>query len=192
MTGVQTCALPIFKDFLKYQKHIPAKNDPKDNVLARFTASDEKVHMSGMVPKSKKCTDRMWWGVRHRAEAATQGIVLKSATGIDCFGELIMHEWQHRKEYFMWKGMDDRDQDGVPYDIEKKHPGCVDTDVSLFDLALKSDELKKSWYSCDERPFNEATDRELFAYYVGWHWMPGKADKEDWSQCGKQWTDKCK
>lgn len=35
----------------------------------------------------------------------------------------------------------------------------------------------------------EATDREIDAYHVGWKWPVGKADREDWSRCGKQWTD---
>ena len=35
----------------------------------------------------------------------------------------------------------------------------------------------------------EATDREIDAYDVGWKWPVGKADREDWSRCGKQGAD---
>ena len=47
----------------------------------------------------------------------------------------------------------------------------------------------RSWYSCAQRPFKGSIDSEIFAYYVGWKWPVGKADREDWSRCGKQWRN---
>lgn len=127
-----------------------------------------------------------------------------TSKGIDCFGETIMHEWQHREEELSWfrsysgtskegfwglaariyniavKGID-KDGDGLPGRIERAHAGCRDR------------VWKRDWFSCNlgntpgTRPFAEVKDREIFAYYVGWQWVITSADSEDWSKYGKQW-----
>lgn len=109
-------------------------------------------------------------------------------TGIDCFGELVLHEWQHRKDFIDWWGSPrgphavskiewlarDFDLDLVPNAVEDQTPGCSSTDRR----------------SCPLRPRPDLTDGEMNAYWTGWSWPIGKANRQDWS-CGgvspKQW-----
>jgi hypothetical protein len=122
---------------------------------------------------------------------------------IDCFGETLRHEWQHRIDYRTWwpdgyhdpsesYGWDfipalgfallnDADGDKVPADVEAKLPGCRDA------FSLDQAERERNTHSCDGRPFDDVIDLEVFAYYAGWKWQVGKADKEDWACGGKQW-----
>lgn len=108
------------------------------------------------------------------------------AQGFDCFAETLRHELQHRADAIEWwgdaygpaaAGMSviwlDFDSDQVPNLVEDRLPGC-----SRFSQA-----------SCDARPFDDVSDAEVRAYYTGWAWPIGTADREDWS-CGplaRQW-----
>jgi len=185
----QTRAAGGVGSFLKYARKIPASNRPGDLVIARFVPDDQKILLSDLVPTFERCTDRMLWGRDNPTRAAQRGIVLRPATGIDCFAEVVMHEWQHRVEYYQWAGKEDRDDDGVPREVEEVTVGCRDDDLGVGDLAFSTDRREKSWYSCAQRPFKDVTDREINGYYAGWKWPVGKADGEDWSRCGKQWDD---
>jgi hypothetical protein len=125
-----------------------------------------------------------------------------NASGIDCFAEIVAHEWQHRVEEETWwrESKDsywyiilylakDLDYDGVPHSVEESEPGCIDADVREDDLLLhytRGDRIPL-WYTCNSRPFPQVTDRELYAYDIGWNWGLGTVDNVDWSEGGKQW-----
>lgn len=173
---------------LKYTKNIPASNRAGDLVIGRFDPSDQRILLSDQVFTLASCTDRVLWGTGDPGGAARRGVDVRPATGIDCFAEVIMHEWQHRVEYYNWRG-EDLDEDGVPHDVEAVTRGCVDDDLNIVDLMGKTADWERSWYSCARRPFNDVTDREIDAYYAGWKWPIDKAKHEDWSWCGKQWKD---
>ena len=121
---------------------------------------------------------------RPRVDQTTRRPTGVTSDGIDCFGETLRHEWQHRTDWKAWwppsallpKGysiLEDPDLDGVPSSVENAEPGCSN--------------LSKR--SCTGRPFPDVSDREIYAYYAGWTWPYGSANREDWS-CGtrgKQW-----
>ncbi len=51
---------------------------------------------------------------------------------------------------------------------------------------------KRTWFTCQKRPFIDVSDAEIDAYEQGWTWPVGSVDREDWS-CGdlsKQWSGK--
>ena len=121
------------------------------------------------------------------------------ATGIDCFAELLRHELQHRTDAIDWWGSPrgyygvspaewlarDWDHDGVPNAIEDLHTGCK-YGLLPSPIALG---WSDTWRTCEDRPFEKATDLEIHAYYTGWLWKLGSVNKQDWS-CGdasKQW-----
>lgn len=147
---------------------IPAEN-PGDLVLARVLQDDELILLSDLIAAAgQPCTRR----------SAGTGGAQPNAAGIDCFAEVIRHEGRHLEEYRLWwKGnwdratIDDPDMDLIPNAVEAQEPGC-----SRFEK-----------FSCTNRPFPTVPDTELFAYYEGWRWPLGSADKEDWSCGGKQW-----
>ncbi len=67
----------------------------------------------------------------------------------------------------------DKDADLVPDWVEKNTAGCD----------------YESRYSCPGRPeflHDKVPDTEFNAYNVGWQWVPGTADSEDWACPGKQ------
>ena len=127
-------------------------------------------------------------------------------TGIDCFAELVRHEGQHKKErHAWWGGFDPK------AGRENAEAACSGTLLSLcdawqeyktnhdWDLDLVPNSVEQSlaasrgcdWednQSCSGRPGGKI-DLEMNAYNVGWGWIPGGANKEDWSRCGKQWPD---
>lgn len=107
--------------------------------------------------------------------------------GIDCYAVLLRHEEHHRQQLAGWWGPKmirhakkdgvDSDGDWVPDSVEEASQGC-----------------NPNWnFSCPGRPpwLNARstmglTDNEFEAYWVGWKWIPGAADKEDWAFPGKQ------
>jgi len=101
----------------------------------------------------------------------TNPVTLRSVEGIDVFGETVLHEWTHLKNYWDWWGergyrkAKDRDRDHVPDDREAGYgldPLLNDT----FGLGYR--------------------DSEYPAYLQGNTWPIGAADKEDWADPGKQ------
>ena len=112
----------------------------------------------------------------------------KESKGIDCFAETARHETQHQKERWEWWGTTnpqvlsfferhklDFDGDLVPDDVEKE---LARKNCSKWDPT-----------SCDGRPRDSLLDIEMNAYWIGWEWPVGSADSEDWSWCGRQWSD---
>ena len=67
------------------------------------------------------------------------------------------------------------DEDDVPSKEESKPYLNLDP--------TKSDTLKLG---------KHGPDVEYTAYKAEYSWKIGEADKEDWSQCGKQWAGTCK
>lgn len=113
---------------------------------------------------------------RGRVDRSTQRPTGVVATGIDCFAEVVRHEWQHHLDDLSWwpNGyiiLLDSHFDRLPQDVELREPGCI---------------YLCPW-SCRDRPFSDVTDRELNAYWAGWTWVIGTADRDDWSCGGKQW-----
>ncbi len=110
-------------------------------------------------------------------------------TGIDCYATSLRHEEQHRTDLTFWWGklmvnynaLDDCDLDLVPNKIEDQLPGCKSgCDLKTF---------QETQHSCDGVPKSikaRVKDIEVNAYWEGWKWQVGSADKEDWSYPGKQ------
>lgn len=147
---------------------------------------------------------------------STFGNNCTNLTGIDAFATVLRHENQHRDDFKSWWGLvgpgfakaynplEDCDADFVPNKIEddhRVHPGCksgrdasglclyssVQMMTHTKDVQAFIDQYQKS---CDERPNclkkEGVLDTEVNAYYVGWKWSPGTADKEDWACPGKR------
>ena len=126
--------------------------------------------------------------------------------GIDCFAEMVRHETQHKRERHEWWGALDPKAARVGAEA-----ACAGTLLSLcdawqaykrdhdWDLDLVPNTVEQNlassrgcdWQdraSCSGRP-GGMIDLEMDAYNVGWGWIPGGANTEDWSRCGKQWAD---
>ncbi len=180
----QTSAASGRKSVLRYMASLPEQNEVGTNVLGRHDRTDDFIYLSDPVQSSDNCTRR----AEVVSASGTGGG--KNATGIDCFGEVILHEARHRLEWHRWwldgtnqvtrfvhQLAEDSDADYVPRWVESNEPGCSDNDQT----------------SCSNRPVftsepREVPDTELYAYYEGWKWVLTAADSEDWSHCGKQWT----
>ncbi|MFQ5639980.1 MAG: ankyrin repeat domain-containing protein [bacterium] len=144
--------------------------------VGQYDYTEDKVFLTDKIMQTS-CAPRV------------QALGGKESKGIDCFAETVRHETQHQKERWEWWGaMDptslngtarrayDADNDLVPNSIEKqleKSKNCREWDAT----------------SCDGRPKDNLFDVEMNAYWIGWEWPVGSADKEDWSWCGKQWDD---
>jgi hypothetical protein len=154
-------------NLVEYQASIPAQNSPTDNVSGRFLEQSNTILISDGVIEG---------GCRPRTARAGASLGV-AAKAFDCFAETLRHENHHRLEWGEWWGSrsvnlgTDTDSDGVPDEVEKTRPGCSWT----------------SSRSCTERPFADVTDREIDAYYVGWTWVIGSGNAEDWACGGKQW-----
>jgi hypothetical protein len=187
----QTEAAQGHEDLLGYTREFRgSNNDPDLNPIGRYILPRDRLYLTDLVESSPGCTDR---------STSTGG---PNATGIDCFAEIVAHEWQHRdeemewwdglKSYYGWVlayKMMDWDWDGVPRSVEQSEPGCRDDWLSEAEIAFKKwqEERIETWYTCTNRPFAPVTDRELYAYQVGWGWGLGTAYNVDWSEGGKQW-----
>jgi hypothetical protein len=150
-------------------RYVEGMDDGNGNAVgARYLDEEDLFLISGSV--FHECIPRI-----DRATRMPTGVV---ASGIDCFGETMRHENQHRLEWRQWWPSGnaliifDPDMDGVPSTVEEEMPGCSPYRQN----------------SCHDRPYDLVSDREVHAYWMGWSWPVGKADHEDWSCLGKQWA----
>jgi len=191
---MQTAAAEgINTTFYRYRKDLSTIPGNGSSTIATFVPREDRIYIGEPV---------FTLGCRGPASPGTRAHTLGNQK-IDCFGETLRHEWQHRVDYRTWwpdgyhdpsesYGWDfipalgfallnDADGDKVPADVEAKLPGCRDA------FSLDEAERERNTHSCDGRPFDDVIDLEVFAYYTGWKWQVGKADKEDWACGGKQW-----
>jgi hypothetical protein len=174
------------RPLLRYKARIPAVNNPNDSVAARWEYATEHLLLSDWIIKADGCQGQVERTGPYPRPRTSREI----AIGIDCLAEDIRHEMQHRVEAIKWWGSPrgteawtlvawlalDKDGDGVPDDVERNLPGC-----RTIGPGAK--------YSCADRPFENVTDAEITAYWVGWSWPLGSVNRSDWS-CGpgsKQW-----
>lgn len=178
----QTSAAQGRAAFLRYVAVIPVSTGA---TIGRYVPDDDRLWLSDLIVEDDSCTDRSLYDpVNHPDDAS----------GIDCFAEIVRHEWQHRVEHIAWwRGTDlfdkfllDPDRDTLPTFVENAGPcspapkvRCGGCREGFMDPSAR--------HTCNALPFNDGTDREIYAYYKGWEWVLTSADKEDWSACGKQW-----
>jgi hypothetical protein len=193
----QTAAAPAAaRAIMNYQK---AVTDPNmtGTPIARYDQESGKLLLSDLVFGRKACRDEV--------SPDTHTATGRHAEGIDCFAETVRHEMQHRTDAIDWWGspsgpysvtlaewfLRDWDHDQVPNAVEENLPGCRPGTLWPTDV-LSTANSKLTWFTCQQRPFQDATDAEINAYYRGWTWPIGSVDSEDWS-CGdlsKQWKGK--
>lgn len=205
----QTPAVPpLARAWLTYQDSIDDPYQP-GHPIARYDHATQKILISSLVFGPSSCRDEVTPG--------TDAKTGRHAQGIDCFAETVRHELQHRTDAIDWWGspagpygvslpdwfLNDWDHDLVPNEVETLLAGCkpgtkIDLAVDvlkLLTLAEKNDLIergKRTWFTCAQRPFQDATDAEINAYWKGWTWPIGSVDADDWS-CGdlsKQWKGK--
>jgi hypothetical protein len=202
----QTSAVPDeVKPILHYLPSISDPNMP-GRPIARYDHASQRILISSDVFGRGACRGQV------DATGAPAG---RTAEGIDCFGETVRHELQHRADAIAWWGspagpyqvnllewfLKDWDHDQVPNTVEERLAGCrpgewVNAPLDLARLLTMQHDLiergKRTWFTCQKRPFSDVTDAEINAYEQGWTWPIGSADREDWS-CGelsKQWNGK--
>ena len=181
----QTKAAQGRAPFLGYVSTLPVSTGA---TIGRYVATDDRLWLSDLVVQDDTCTDRKTYD---------SAIYPEDASGIDCFGEIVRHEWQHRVEEIAWwrgtslidKFARDPDRDTLPAFVEQAGPcspapnvRCGGCREGFMDPTAR--------HTCNALPFNDGTDREVFAYYKGWTWPINSANTEDWSTCGKQWPCK--
>ena len=202
----QTSAVPAeSRSSLRYQTSISDPNMP-GHPIARYDHATGRILLSDDVFGRDACRGQVDAG-----GAPTD----RKAEGIDCFGETVRHELQHRADAVAWWGspagpygvnllewfLKDWDHDQVPNTVEEGLAGCrpgewtnAPMDLGRV-LTLQNDLIergKRTWFTCQKRPFRDVSDAEINAYEQGWTWPVGSADAEDWS-CGelsKQWAGK--
>jgi hypothetical protein len=177
---------------LRYQDAIVDPSLPSARPIAKYDPETQQVWVSRGIHVRRGC--------RGEVDRATHLPTGRQAEGIDCFAETVRHEWQHRQDAVMWWGTAagpygvslpewfarDWDHDTVPNDVEDREPGCQHGSS----VSLAPSGGRETWFTCANRPFPDATDAEINAYWVGWTWPIGSVNASDWS-CGplsKQWT----
>lgn len=111
------------------------------------------------------------------------------STGIDCYAELLRHETWHKKERWEWWGQ--MDPSTLPGTARRAYDMDGDLVPDSVERALEATRgCNVAWkWSCTGRPDDDKIDVEMNAYTEGWRWVPGNADEQDWSWCGRQWAD---
>lgn len=129
---------------------------------------------------------------------------LNTWSGIDTFGQMLLHELTHRKHWREWwnkmggwpiKGYLDKNRNGV-----RDAKEWVDEDFDYFPdkyegkkwpgngrkyIVVNPDTFHSEW---GDPSFSEAHDEHHITYsYAESNWIKGTANKEDWSVPGKQW-----
>lgn len=176
---------------LQYQHSIVDPNLPEAHPIAKYDPETQKLLIGAKVHEHHGC--------RAAVDPATHALTGRQAEGIDCFAEIVRHEWQHRQDAIDWWGSAagpnsvslpvwfalDWDHDQVPNEVEDREPGCRYGSHT----ALTVSGGKETWFTCAGRPFLDTTDAEIKAYWVGWKWPLGTVDESDWScgPLGKQW-----
>jgi len=202
----QTAAVPDdARGQVHYQASISDPNMP-GHAIARYDHATQRILLSNDVFGRGSCRGQV------DAGRAPTG---RTAEGIDCFGETVRHELQHKADAVSWWGspagpyqvnllewfLKDWDHDQVPNTVEDSLQGCrpgewTNAPIDLTKVMTMQDDLiargKRTWFTCQKRPFTDVSDAEINAYEQGWTWPVGSADREDWS-CGdlsKQWAGK--
>lgn len=202
----QTAAVPAgARGLLEFQQSVSDVN-VSGTAIARYDQRTQKILIGNAAFSRGACRNEV-----DDSRVPTG----RHAEGIDCFGETVRHELQHRADAVAWWGsaagpysvnllewfLTDWDHDQVPNTVEEGlaecRPGAWTTPpIDLARLLTMPDDLvergKKTWFTCRQRPFDDVTDAEINAYREGWKWPLGTANREDWS-CGelaKQWTGK--
>jgi len=193
----QTAAAPAAaRAIMSYQKVVTDPN-MTGTPIAKYDQESGKLLLSDLVFGRKACRDEV--------SPDTHTPTGRHAEGIDCFAETVRHEMQHRTDAIDWWGrssgpygvtlpewfLRDWDHDQVPNAVEEGLPGCKPGTLWPTDV-LSTANSKLTWFTCQQRPFQDATDAEINAYWKGWTWPIGSVDHEDWS-CGdlsKQWKGK--
>ncbi len=202
----QTSAVPAeARPLLEFRQAVSDPNMP-GQAIARYDHQSQKIQIGDAVFGAKACRGEV---DDKRAPTGRQD------EGIDCFGNTVRHELQHRADAVAWWGsprgpyavdllewfLKDWDHDQVPNTVEEGLPDCqpgewTNAPLDLARLLTMQDDLvergKRTWFTCRQRPFNDASDAEINAYRQGWIWPVGSANSEDWS-CGdlsKQWSGK--
>jgi len=189
----QTAAAPgDARAIMSYQR-VVTDPDMTGTPIAKYDQATGRLLLSDLVFGRNACRDEV--------SADTHAPTGRHAEGIDCFAETVRHEMQHRTDAIDWWGspsgpysvtlpewlLRDWDHDLVPNTVEENLAGCKPgTWAPTLTLG------RGTWFTCERRPFQDATDAEINAYYQGWTWPIGSVDGEDWS-CGdlsKQWTGK--
>jgi len=177
-------------------KHVPvlfSETVPGDSAQGQYVFSEDQIYLADRAFE-KSCAAR---------PAAYGGGEMQ---GIDCFAELVRHEYQHLLERHEWWGATDpkaarsaaRDACGgtlLAYcQAWQDYLANMDYDGDLVPNWVEqrlAGTRRCDWEdreSCLGRPPGRI-DLEMNSYNEGWSWMKGEADKEDWSRCGKQWID---
>ncbi|MCC7417375.1 MAG: hypothetical protein IT176_09555 [Acidobacteria bacterium] len=202
----QTSAVPSgARPMVEFREMVSDPNMP-GRPIAKYDHQTQKILISDAAFGVKACRGEVDEG---RMPTGRQ------AEGIDCFGETVRHELQHRADAVAWWGgpggpygvnllewfLKDWDHDQVPNTVEESRPDCqpgewTNAPIDLAKVVAQQGELvergRRTWFTCRERPFADASDAEIDAYRQGWTWPLGSANSEDWS-CGnlsKQWQGK--
>ncbi|MBA3343406.1 MAG: hypothetical protein H0T48_16445 [Gemmatimonadaceae bacterium] len=184
---MQTAAAKgINTPFYRYKEALPNVNESGgglSKVAARFVPGEDRIYIT----ETTFTVD-----CRGPAAAGTRTFG-PGNKGIDCFAENLRHEWQHRVDLKTWwpDGYPDPSVGGA-WDLVSNLPAALlnDTDGDKVPNAVESSQpgcSRISMRSCPARPFDDVLDTEIYAYYEGWKWQRGSANKEDWSCGGKQW-----
>lgn len=113
----------------------------------------------------------------------------KESTGIDCFTETVRHETHHQKERWEWWGA--LDPTTLSGSARRAYDAGSDLVPNKIEKKLEKTKNCSEWdpTSCDGRPKDTLFDIEMDAYWKGWEWPVGSANKHDWTWCGKQWKN---
>lgn len=177
---------------LEHRPSLTSETVPGAAVQGQYIFAEDQVYLSDRAYRSS-CTTR---------SASFGGEAMK---GIDCVAELVRHETQHQVERREWWGSTDPKAAragaeatcGIAMGIceaFQEYKNQMDYDLDLVPNWIEqqlADSRGCDWQdrkSCTGRPPGKI-DLELNAYSVGWGWIKGGADREDWSWCGKQWVD---
>lgn len=189
----QTGGAPADARAIMSYQEVVTDPDSSGTPIAKYDQQTGRLLLSKLVFGVNACRDEVAPG--------THTPTGRHAEGIDCFAETIRHEMQHRSDAVAWWGspqgpysvllaewlLRDWDHDQVPNSVEESLPGCK---PGTFTPTLTAG--RDTWFTCQQRPFTDATDAEINAYYTGWTWPIGSVNSEDWScgKLGKQWAGK--
>jgi hypothetical protein len=102
----------------------------------------------------------------------------RTVTGIDMFGEEVLHEWRHREHELEWTGQPDSDRDGVPDAVED----------AWASKGFKNDDRYSAvkWATGSATYDSYFNDEEVITFREMDAWAVGSANQQDWACPGKQ------